>query len=364
MSCNFYIHNDPIGGNKYISGTTCSGLEAYYYLTYGQEVCMDDSFPIINECGLEIGGECFPVTPTPTTTPYEYCYASATTYSTSSFECLIDGNTYTNIYGKLTLYATINGSVSSSHPDLVFILTNGTDFVTVKILDGQSYVEYVYPKYVYSICSQGCSGTTYPDWTVYTPPVTKCLLASPTPTATSTQTPTVTPTVTPSTDCSFSGNSIYIPPTPTPTVTTTQTQTPTTTTTLTATPTQTQTPTNTTTQTQTPTNTSTQTPTTTATPTNTKTPTPTPTRPPVYNYRYSVYSSNSPSAGCTLTQSDKYLGSSITLNVGRYYCTASGSSAERYKIDDFVGTGYSGYDAWTPPFSGDSNTNCRVLANC
>jgi hypothetical protein len=30
MSCNLYVHNDPIGGSKYISGTTCSGTEVYY----------------------------------------------------------------------------------------------------------------------------------------------------------------------------------------------------------------------------------------------------------------------------------------------------------------------------------------------
>ena len=52
MSCNTYVHNDPTGGSKYISGTTCSGTEVYYTLTIGQSVCFNDDLPLINECGL------------------------------------------------------------------------------------------------------------------------------------------------------------------------------------------------------------------------------------------------------------------------------------------------------------------------
>ena len=45
MSCNLYVHNDPTGGSKYISGTTCSGTEVYYTLTFGQSVCFNDDLP-------------------------------------------------------------------------------------------------------------------------------------------------------------------------------------------------------------------------------------------------------------------------------------------------------------------------------
>ena len=240
MSCNTYVHNDPTGGSKYISGTTCSGTEVYYTLTIGQSVCFNDDLPLINECGLVISGSCYAVTPTPTTTPYEYCYFSSLTYNTVAFSC-DNGSTVFNVYGVFRFYATISGVIVSSHPDLSFVLTNGTDFETVVIPNGQEYTEFVFPRVLHNACSTGdCVPTIFPNWIIYTPPVTNCLLFTPTPTAT----PTVTPTMT-----------------QTPTNTTTQTQT----------------PTNTTTQTQTPTNTRTPTPTPTTTTTLTTTPTNTPT---------------------------------------------------------------------------------------
>ena len=52
MSCNTYVHNDPIGGSKYISGTTCSGTEVYYTLTIGQSVCFNDDLPLISFLSL------------------------------------------------------------------------------------------------------------------------------------------------------------------------------------------------------------------------------------------------------------------------------------------------------------------------
>ena len=84
MSCNFYVHQDPSGGAKYISGTTCSGTNAYYYLTYGQSICMDNNKPLVNLNGLIISGSCLPITPTPSTTPLEYCFVSGTTFTTVS----------------------------------------------------------------------------------------------------------------------------------------------------------------------------------------------------------------------------------------------------------------------------------------
>jgi len=279
MSCNFYVHNDPSGGSKYISGTTCSGTQAYYTLTLGQSVCMNSDLPILNECGLIVSGACLSVTPTPSTTPYVYCYFSALTFNTVEYACN-NGNIVYNVYGVYKMYATIDGQIVSSHPDLTFIMTNGTDFETVVIPDGQEYIEYVFPKVIYDACgASDCQPTIYPNWFIYTPPVTNCLLFTPTPTATPTVTPTMTQTPT---------NTETSTPTPTntstisatPTNTETSTPTPTTTTTLTSTPTQTPTntatPTTTTTltatQTQTPTNTSTHTPT--QTPSHTPTPTP------------------------------------------------------------------------------------------
>ena len=249
MSCNTYVHNDPTGGSKYISGTTCSGTEVYYTLTIGQSVCFNDDLPLINECGLVISGSCLAVTPTPTTTPYEYCYFSSFTYNSVAFSC-DNGSSVFNVYGVFRFYATISGVIVSSHPDLSFVLTNGTDFETVVIPNGQEYTEFVFPRVLHDACgTTNCTPTIFPNWIIYTPPVTNCLLFTPTPTAT----PTVTPTMT-----------------QTPTNTATNTATPTTTSTLTETPTNT--PTNTSTPSHTPTNTATQTQT--QTPSHTPTPTP------------------------------------------------------------------------------------------
>lgn len=244
MSCNFYVHNDSAGGTKYISGTTCSGTEAYYYLTLGQSVCMDDTQPLINLNGLVLSGECFPVTPTPSTTPYVYCYVSGLTQTFGTYQCPNNGLFYNDIYGKLTLYATIDGAIVSSHPQLDFIITNGVENQSVSILDGQEFTEFVYPRVNFTYTETGCTLTNLPDWRVLTPPVTNCLFFTPTPTVTptQTQTPTLTQTQTPSKTPAPSCDINYdLVPSPTPTNTQTQTATPT------------ETPTNTPTNTQTPT---------------------------------------------------------------------------------------------------------------
>lgn len=72
MSCQTYIHNDPLdSGTKYISGTTCNGTTDVYNLSFGDSVCMEAELPIIICDGLTISGSCDNpvVTPTPTTTP-------------------------------------------------------------------------------------------------------------------------------------------------------------------------------------------------------------------------------------------------------------------------------------------------------
>ena len=198
---------------------------------------MDNSLPLINLNGLVISGSCLPVTPTPSTTPYQYCYVSANTESFGTFQCPNDDLLYQDVYGKLLLYAAIDGEIVSSHPQLNFIVSNGIDYQTVSIPDGQEYIEFVYPKINFFYTETGCITENLPAWSVYTPPVTRCPLTTQTPTPTNTQTPTPTQTQTGT-------------PTQTPTQTQTQTQT----------QTNTQTPTNTQTQTQTPTQTMTPTP--------------------------------------------------------------------------------------------------------
>ena len=258
MSCNLFVHNDPTGGSKYISGTTCDGVVAYYTLTYGQSICMDTTKPFSELCGLVISGSCLAVTPTPTTTPLEYCIFSGITYTTQPFECPFDGITYYDIYGKLTIGAGVFNSPTNSHPSLSSIITNGYDTYTLTIPNGQYSAEFNYLKSNFTYSGGTCRNVIYPDWYISSAQTYNCLIITPT-------------------------------PTPTPSVTPSNTATPTNTPTQTKTPTNTQTPTNTTTAqltpTQTPSNTATQTPTSTLQPTatNTATPTTTPTPTPTGN---------------------------------------------------------------------------------
>jgi hypothetical protein len=197
MSCTNYVHNDPIGGSKFISGTTCTGTIAYYTLTLGQEVCMDNSKPLINLNGLIISGDCTGVTPTPTPTPIDFCYISGFSYYDAVFQCPNDGLDYFDRYGVWYFSAFTGSQFTNDHPQLNFTLTNGTDFATVSIGPGQYFTEFVYPKIDFRYTDTGCVSTTYPDWYVYTPPTTQCFLTpTPTPTLTPTRTPTQTPTPT------------------------------------------------------------------------------------------------------------------------------------------------------------------------
>jgi hypothetical protein len=266
MSCNLFVHTDPTGGSKYISGTTCDGTTAYYTLTFGQSVCMDTTKPFTDLCGLVISGSCQTVTPTPTVTPADYCIVSGLTYTVQPFECPFNGTTYYDTYGTLRITSSIGGQIVSFHPGLSALISNGTDSTTITIPNGDTTAEYNYIKNNFTYSGGTCINTVYPDWYIVSSTTITCLFFTPTPTPTLTQTPTNTTTQTQT-------------PTQTPTNTETPTQTPSETPTQTPTETQTPTPTNTETPTQTPTQTSTQTPTQTQTqtPTNTETPTNTPT---------------------------------------------------------------------------------------
>jgi hypothetical protein len=234
MSCNLYVHNDPIGGSKYITGTKCDGTEGSYTLTYGQSLCMNNNLPISYECGLVISGECLSTTPTPTPTPNTFCYISGTEFPTSEFICPFDGNTYYNIYGNLTIVITINGVPTSSHPPYTFTLINANfQTVTFTIPDGQSSFTYTFPFKIYSVgipCGSStgttCGYADFDEWFINSAPISVCTVP-PTPTRTPTQTatPTITPSITPTKTL-----------TPTPSITPTNTLTPSNTPTYTPTP--------------------------------------------------------------------------------------------------------------------------------
>jgi hypothetical protein len=225
MSCTNYVHNDPIGGSKFISGTTCTGTVAYYTLTLGQEICMDNSRPLINLNGLVISGDCTGVTPTPTPTPIDFCYISGFSYYDAVFQCPNDGLDYFDRYGVWYFSAFTGSQFTDNHPQLSFTLTNGTDFATVSIEPGQYFTEFVYPKIDFRYTDTGCISTTYPDWYIYTPPTTQCL---PTPTPTRTLTPTPTKTPTPTITATITPTiTTTLSPTITPTISLTPTITPT-----------------------------------------------------------------------------------------------------------------------------------------
>lgn len=239
MNCSYYIHNDPIGGTKYVSGTTCTGDVIYYFLTYGQGVCMNNYLPLIYENGIEIAGDCTGVTPTPTPSPQTFCYSTTKTFTTVDFYCGFNGVTYQNIFGSIGI--TI---ANPSHPDYSFTLSNGTNTAVVSIPNGQTYTEFAYPQIIYSVGNDGsCVEELFVDYNITYSPIPECFAPTPTPTktpsvtstptltptptinvtSTPTLTPSVTPTQTPAPDCDVT---YVVLPSPTPTATLTPTPTP------------------------------------------------------------------------------------------------------------------------------------------
>jgi len=220
MSCSYYIHNDPIGGTKYVSGTTCTGEVAYYFLTYGQGVCMNNYLPLVYENGVTIDGECTGVTPTPTPTPQTFCYTTTKTFTTTDFYCGFNGVTYENITG--TIGITIG---NPSHPDYSFTLSNGVDTAVVSIPNGQTYTEFVYQQITYSVGNDGsCVEQLFIDYNIISSSIPQCGAPTPTPTRTPTLTPTLTrtptPTQTPSPTPAPNCDITYtVLPSPTPTLT-------------------------------------------------------------------------------------------------------------------------------------------------
>jgi len=104
MSCNTYIHNDPFGGSKYLSGTTCNGTTGEYTLNYGDSICIDNSLPLITCNDLQIQGECQPITPSPTPTPT----ATPPNYRIAGFQVTNNGCGNQNISGT-SFSITYNG---------------------------------------------------------------------------------------------------------------------------------------------------------------------------------------------------------------------------------------------------------------
>jgi hypothetical protein len=59
MSCQTYLHNDPLdSGTKFISGTTCNDSVTSYNLSFGESACMETELPLVICDGLTISGSC------------------------------------------------------------------------------------------------------------------------------------------------------------------------------------------------------------------------------------------------------------------------------------------------------------------
>ena len=82
IQCTEYIHNDPLGGSKYISGTTCSGTVGAFTLNFGQSICMNPYEPLFTCDNFDLGPLCGYPTPTPTSTPLIPPTPSVTSTST------------------------------------------------------------------------------------------------------------------------------------------------------------------------------------------------------------------------------------------------------------------------------------------
>jgi hypothetical protein len=71
MSCVVYKNDGPYSGSIEISGTTCAGSTGWFYLNFGDSICMDTSQPLFTCDYFKIEGPCNTPTntPSPTRTP-------------------------------------------------------------------------------------------------------------------------------------------------------------------------------------------------------------------------------------------------------------------------------------------------------
>jgi uncharacterized delta-60 repeat protein len=150
-----------------------------------------------------------PVTPTPTPTTPTYCYFNELEYYTAPFQCPNDGLIYDDIYGVLKFQITIQGFVTTNHPDTTFVVSNGTNQENVILRNGESFIEYTYLKKNFVYTATGCTETNYPDYVLIavSPTMIECFVTpTPTPTFTSTPTHTMTPSPTETPACLEIGN--------------------------------------------------------------------------------------------------------------------------------------------------------------
>lgn len=146
-----------------ISGTTCDGSVVNYFLNYGQSVCMDNDYPIINLNGLQISGSCLSSTPTPTPTSPVFCYVSGLTYYSATYECPNDGLEYLDQYGVIRVEIYQGNTPTTNHPSYNFTVTDGTKSEILTIPNGQSYSEWIFPKINFSYGTTGCTQTILPN---------------------------------------------------------------------------------------------------------------------------------------------------------------------------------------------------------
>ena len=90
------------------------------------------------------------------------------------------------------------GAINNNQPDIPIVISNGTDIETVVIKNGESFVNFIYPKEDFRYTDTGCVSTSYPDWYVIGSSTNaQCFFVTPTPTNTQTPTNTSSQTQTP-----------------------------------------------------------------------------------------------------------------------------------------------------------------------
>ena len=169
-TCTTYIHADPMGGTKYISGTTCNGVTASFNLTFGQSICMNDDMPLFTCDNFDIGPNCGQPTPTPTS--------------------------------SITPSPTLTPSNTPTVTQTPTNTTTQTPTITAS------------PTPTIGLTPTATPSNTPSETPTQTPTTTTTLTATPTQTPTNTTTPTNTPSTTPLPSCMLSFNFIDNPSQP------------------------------------------------------------------------------------------------------------------------------------------------------
>jgi len=129
MNCVVYKNNDEYSGSKELSGTTCGGASGFFYLNYGDSICMDIDQPIILCDYFSIQGPCNPpVTPSNTPTVTQTPSVTATQTNTPTNTVTPTPPACNRIYIEFTQSGYTNQYYSYSPQSPAYVSTGGTPY--------------------------------------------------------------------------------------------------------------------------------------------------------------------------------------------------------------------------------------------